>query len=152
MLLQVNISLQHIVILALLLRSSLSLSSSSREQQPRRSTAFSSSPKSKYPFLSFEFDKSTGICRNPASFQYLPNNQVDDDSVMEVTELNNKTEKLQYLQDAEIVEPATFRPTNVEDMAKEIQKDTIWPKTMQIPEDLLVVAPWLTTTIIQHQN
>ena len=76
----VNISLHRIVILALLLLlpSSLSFSLSS-QQQPRRSTS-SSSPVSKYPFLSFEFDPSTNICRNPASFQYSPNNQVDDES------------------------------------------------------------------------
>ena len=76
----------------LLLRPTLSLSSSSssssspQHQPPPR--AASSLPSTECPFLSFEFDPSTGICRNPASFRYSSNskNKGNDD---EANEENN---------------------------------------------------------------
>jgi hypothetical protein len=39
---------------------------------PSTTLSLSSSPRAakKYPFQSFEFDQSTGICRKPASFRY----------------------------------------------------------------------------------
>mmetsp|Transcript_29573 Transcript_29573/g.59435 ORF Transcript_29573/g.59435 Transcript_29573/m.59435 type:complete len:352 (-) Transcript_29573:27-1082(-) len=71
-----NQPLLHLVIIValLLLRPSHSLSSSSSQQQPPRRPSSPLPASSKYPFLSFEFDPSTGICRNPSSFRYTTSN------------------------------------------------------------------------------
>lgn len=66
----------HLVCVAalalLFLQSAASLSSSSQHNHPPRATIATTS--SLPPFLSFEFDPSTGICRNPASFRYTASN------------------------------------------------------------------------------
>jgi hypothetical protein len=70
--------LRLVLVAFLLLRSTHSLSSSSSssssQQQPPRATPSPRPSSSKYPFLSFEFDPSTGICRHPASFRYSSSN------------------------------------------------------------------------------
>lgn len=65
------------LLLALLLThiQALSSSSSSPRPNPRAAAAniphqSSASTTASYPFQSFQFDKSTGICRNPSSFRY----------------------------------------------------------------------------------
>mmetsp|Transcript_27283 Transcript_27283/g.41998 ORF Transcript_27283/g.41998 Transcript_27283/m.41998 type:complete len:354 (+) Transcript_27283:155-1216(+) len=80
-----NQPLLHLVLIValLLLRPSHSLSSSSSQHQPPRRPSSPLPSSSKYPFLSFEFDPSTGICRNPSSFRYTTSNNnkasVDED-------------------------------------------------------------------------
>lgn len=80
-----------VLVAHLLLRPTLSLSSSSSSSSPQHQPpprAASSLPSTECPFLSFEFDPSTGICRNPASFRYSSNskNKGNDD---EANEENN---------------------------------------------------------------
>ena len=59
------------LLLSLLLTHTQALSSSSSSQQPNpRAAESSASTTASYPFQSFQFDKSTGICRNPSSFRY----------------------------------------------------------------------------------
>ncbi len=64
------------LLLALLLTHTQALSSSpsSPQPNPRAAAAIphqsSASTRASYPFQSFQFDKSTGICRNPSSFRY----------------------------------------------------------------------------------
>ena len=70
-----------VALLLLLLQSADSLSS--QHNHPPRATATSSSTLP--PFLSFEFDPSTGICRNPASFRYTASNSPSNNK-------NNNTE------------------------------------------------------------
>ena len=79
--------LRHLVFIAimtllLLLHPAHSLSSSSSPQQshPPRTT----SP----PFLSFEFDPSTGICRNPSSFRYTSSSSNNKDTKTASSESN----------------------------------------------------------------
>ena len=66
------------LLLALLLTQTQALSSSSSSPQPNpraaaaaiRHQSSASTNRASYPFQSFQFDKSTGICRNPSSFRY----------------------------------------------------------------------------------
>ncbi|KAL7497436.1 hypothetical protein ACHAWT_005619 [Skeletonema menzelii] len=69
------------VTLLFLLQSAHSLSSSSHHNYPSKGTSLP-------PFLSFDFDPSTGICRNPASFRYTspPSNNNNNNA-----EKNDKT-------------------------------------------------------------
>ncbi len=46
---------------------------------PSPSPAANSCSTTKYHFQSFEFDSATGICRRPASFQYISENDGEDD-------------------------------------------------------------------------
>jgi hypothetical protein len=57
------------LLLALLQTQTKALSSSPSSPQPNPRAA-SASTTTTYPFQSFQFDKSTGICRNPSSFRY----------------------------------------------------------------------------------
>ena len=70
----------------LFLQSAASLSSSSRHNHPPRATTATSS--SLPPFLSFEFDPSTGICRNPASFRYTASSPSNKNKKKNNTETN----------------------------------------------------------------
>ena len=66
------------LLLARLLTHTEALSSSSSSPQPNPRAAAAAIPhqssastnRASYPFQSFQFDQSTGICRNPSSFRY----------------------------------------------------------------------------------
>ena len=78
-----------VVTLLFLLQSAHSLSSSSQHKHPSKGTSLP-------PFLSFDFDPSTGICRNPASFRYTSppadnNNNSNNNSNNNNAEKNDKT-------------------------------------------------------------
>ena len=77
-----------VALLLLFLRSADSLSSSQQNHSPRATTT-TTTTSSLPPFLSFEFDPSTGICRNPASFRYTaPNSPSNKNNKNNNTETN----------------------------------------------------------------
>ena len=91
------LSRRHIVcvvaLLLLFLQSAHPLSSSQHNRPPRATTS-SSLP----PFLSFEFDPSTGICRNPASFRYTASSPSprSNNNKNNNTETNDNTDAAQF--------------------------------------------------------
>lgn len=83
------------LLLALLLTQTQALSSSSSSPQPNPRAAAaiphqsSASTTATYPFQSFQFDKSTGICRNPSSFRYSSSENYKGDKNQSSTNHDN---------------------------------------------------------------
>ena len=96
MLLSCHHHLACVVALLLLFHQSAdSLSSSHHKHPPKATTTTSSSTLP--PFLSFEFDPSTGICRNPASFRYTASSPSPrSNKKKNSTETNDNTNTAQF--------------------------------------------------------
>lgn len=86
--------LLHLLLALLVIHTqSLSSSPSSPQPNPRAAAAIphqsSASTRASYPFQSFQFDKSTGICRNPSSFRYSSSDNCKGDKNQSSTNHDN---------------------------------------------------------------